>query len=307
MDEALIACRLIHFASVMVAFGGSAFRFYAVGAGDESTIALLDARTRRLVLISATLALLSGLLLVPLMGSRMAGSAWAALDWDTNSAVLFDTSFGRVWRWHLLLAAVLAVVCTIPKVSVSLAALLLASLGWVGHAAAGQGEIALGHEINQSVHLLAAGIWLGGLVPLGWLVIWARRSPEEAWYVLLADALPQFSHMGYAAVAFVALTGLINTVLLVGSVDALIGTPYGRVLLWKIFLFAGLVAIAAINRLILVPRIHRETIPSTGTTALMWTVGIEQGIGLLLLAVASVLGTLPPGIDAGAHLGMHHH
>ena len=113
--------------------------------------------------------------------------------------------------------------------------------------------------------------------------------------------------MGYAAVAFVALTGLINTALLVGSIDALIGTPYGRALLLKIVLFAILVAVAAINRLILVPRIHRETTPSIGTAALVWTVSVEQVLGLAILAVVSLLGTLPPGIDAGSHLGVHHH
>lgn len=311
MDEAFIVCRLIHFASVMMAFGGSAFRLYAVGTGGEDILGWLDVQLRRLLLVSAILAFLSALLLMSFVGGRMAASASAVLDWNTNWAVLLDTSFGRVWRWHLLLAALLVVACAIPQVRpgfrVALSALLLASLGWVGHAAAGQPQIALGHEINQSVHLLAAGIWLGGLVPLGWLVARARRSDGEAWLVLLEDALPHFSQMGYAAAAFVALTGLINTALLVGSIDALIGTPYGRVLLLKIVLFAILVAVAAINRLILVPRIHRETAALTSTTALAWTVGIEQMLGLAILAVVSLLGTLPPGIDASAHPGMHHH
>ena len=40
--------------------------------------------------------------------------------------------------------------------------------------------------------------------------------------------------MGYAAVALLALTGAVNSVLLVGSPGALIGTPYGRLLALKI-------------------------------------------------------------------------
>lgn len=311
MDEAFVTLRLIHFASVMIVFGGGAFRLYAVETADEHALAVLDARLTRLLLGSAIVALLSALLLVPLVGSRMAGSAWAALDWSTDSAVLTNTSFGRVWCWHLLLAVIVVVACAVPQVRhgyrAALSALLLASLGWVGHAAAGESQLALGHEINESVHLLAGGIWLGGLLPLGWLVARARRSDGEAWLVLLGDALPRFSRMGYVAVAFVALTGLINTALLVGSIDALVGTAHGRVLLVKILLFALLVAIAGVNRVILVPRIRREATPSTGTAALLWTVGAEQVIGLAILAVVSVLGTLPPGIDAGAHVGMHHH
>jgi putative copper resistance protein D len=309
MDEALVTCRLLHFASVMVLFGGGAFRLYTAGAGDAAIPALFDARHRHLLLVSSIAALLSALMFVPVVGSAMVGSASAALDRQTISPVMFDTSFDRVWRWHLLIAALLVVACAIRQVrtgySVALSAVLSASLGWVGHAA-GQGQIALCHEINHSVYLLAGGIWLGGLVPLRWSVAWARRSEGAAWLAFLRDALPQFSRMGYAA-SFLALTGLINTILLVGGIDGLIGTAYGRVLLLKILLSAALVAVAVINRLTLVPWIHRETTPSTGTAALLWTVGIEQVLGLVILAVTSVLGTLPPAIDVGAHLRGHDH
>jgi putative copper export protein len=95
MDEAFVACRLVHFASVMVAFGGIAFRLYAVGGGDHDLLVLLDSRLRRVLLVAATPALLSALLLLPLTGSRMAGLA-SALDWKTISTVLLDTSFGRL-------------------------------------------------------------------------------------------------------------------------------------------------------------------------------------------------------------------
>jgi hypothetical protein len=56
-----------------------------------------------------------------------------------------------------------------------------------------------------------------------------------------------------AAIALL-LTGAINTLLLVGSVSALLGTPYGRLLAFKIMLFAAMV-VASINRFRLAPRI----------------------------------------------------
>lgn len=310
MHEAFIVCRLFHFASVMVAFGGSAFRLYAVGAIDHELLAVLDARLRRVLLVAAILALLSALLTLPFISSRMAGSPAAALDWKTISTVLLDTSFGRVWRWRLLIAALLVLVCAARRVQpgyrVALSALLLASLGWVGHAADEQGAVRIGHEINQSVHLLAGGIWLGGLVSLLSVVARAHRWRQHGWFVLLRDALPQFSHMGYVAVVLVALTGIVNSVLLVGSIGGLTGTVYGRVLLLKVALFLLLVAVAIINRLVLVPRIGREKKPSTGTTTLLWTVGVEQMLGLAIIAVVSVLGTLPPAIHTGA-MEMHNH
>ena len=305
MDEALIACRAVHFVSVMLAFGAGAFRLYAVDGSDPGVLALLDARLRNLLLVSAIVAFLSALVLLPLVGSTMAGSASAALDWNTISALLFNTRFGRVWRWHLLLAVLLVVASAVrrvrPAYRVSLAALLLASLGWVGHATIGEGPVALAHEINQSVHLLAGGVWLGGLVPLAALVIRAGQTRDEAWFIVLRKALPQFSHMGYVAVALVGVTGIVNTALLVGGVDGVIGTPYGRLLLVKISLFLLLVVVAVINRLILAPWIGREAMPLTGTAALMWTIGIEQMLGLGILAVASVLGTWPPALHVHSH------
>jgi putative copper resistance protein D len=225
--------------------------------------------------------------------------------------VLFDTGFGRVWRWHLLIAGLLVLACAVrqarPAYRAALGALLLASLGLVGHAVAEQGWVGLSHEINASVHLLAVGLWLGGLVNLGAVVVQARRSASAAWYAVLRHALPRFSRVAYGAVALVALTGVINTVFLVGSIDGLIGTPYGRLLLVKISLFFLLLAVAVINRLIVAPWIHRETAPSSGTAALLWTVGIEQTLGLGILAVVSVLGTWPPAIHMLDHSGGHHH
>jgi len=69
------------------------------------------------------------------------------------------------------------------------------------------GAARIAHELNQSVHLLAAGLWLGGLVPLGWLLRRARAAQRDAGISLTRDAIRHFSQMGYVAVALIALTG----------------------------------------------------------------------------------------------------
>jgi len=305
MDDVLIACRAVQFASAMLTFGGAAFRLYAVEGGDPEALATFDAWLRGLLLVSALIAFLSGLTLVPIIGGTMAGSASAVFDWTTILAVLLQTSFGRVWRWHLLAASLLVVICAVrpvrPGYRVALAAFLLASLGWVGHAMIGEDRIGIAYAVNQSVHLLASGLWLGGLVLLAALVFQAMRSASGPEFAVMRAALQQFSRMGYVAVALVALTGIVNTAMLVGSVHGLIGTPYGRLLLMKISLFLLLVGLAAINRFVLVPRIARERKPMTGTTALIWTIGIEQILGLAIIAVVSILGTWPPAMHIHTH------
>jgi copper resistance protein D len=302
----LIFSRLLQFAAVIVVFGCGAFRVYGLGSHTAGAfpgaLAAFDAWFGRVALVAAIVALLSALTLLLGVTGNMAGSTAAALDPDTIGAVLFDTSFGRVWCWHLLFAVLLLGACLAPlqrwrmTAILVLSLLLLISLGWVGHAAMDQGAAKLGHELNQMVHLLAAALWLGGLVPLAWLLRRVRRRRDDAGIALAHDAIRHFSHTGYVAVALIALTGAVNSLLLVGSFGTMYGTPYGRLLALKILLFLAMVVVAVINRFRLAPQISRN--PSA-VGALCRTVTIELGLGLSILAVVSVLGTFPPASHGG--------
>ena len=309
MAEVLIVSRLLQFAAVIAVFGCGAFRIYGLGVDTTATAAdaltTFDAWFWRVAMFGSIVALLSALSLMLATTANMAGSAAAALEHDTISKVLFATSFGRVWCWHLVFAVLSIGVCLasrarwrMPAILV-LSLLLLVSLGWVGHAVEGQGVTGLVHQINQMVHLLAAGLWLGGLVPLAWLLERARSASGTAWISVAREVVPRFSQMGYAAVALLAATGAVNTLLLVGSTQALVGTPYGRLLGLKILLFLAMVTLALFNRFRLLPRLRREARASEAAAALARSVLFEQGLGLAILAVVSVLGTWPPAI--------HHH
>jgi putative copper resistance protein D len=310
MERAIVLVRLVDFVSIMLGFGGIAFRVYALGsypAGVPSGVAAADALVRfdawlaGIVRGSAVAALAAGVALLSCESAAMAGSAAAMVDWHTLGEVLLGTDFGRVWCWHLAAAAAL-VLCLFVMwrgrwgMALAPAGLMLASLGWTGHAAIGEGVAGIGRELNQSVHLLAGGLWLGGLVPLGRIVEGARRPGAAGELALARAALPAFSQMGYAAVFLLALTGAVNTWLLVGGWPALVGTPYGRLLGLKILLFLAMVAVALVNRWRLVPRLGDA--PAATTTALARAILVEQGLGLAILAVVSLLGTWAPAIDA---------
>jgi putative copper resistance protein D len=310
MAELLIVSRLLQFAAVIVIFGCGAFRIYGLGVDATATAAdalttTFDAWFWRVAMFGSIVALLSALSLMLTTTANMAGSALAVVDPDTISKVLLATSFGRVWCWHLVFAILAIGVCLAPRARwrmpaiLVLSFLLLVSLGWVGHAVEGQGVARLVHQINQMVHLLAAGLWLGGLVPLAWLLARARSPSGTAWISVAREVVPRFSQMGYAAVALLAATGALNTLLLVGSTQTLVGTPYGRLLGLKILLFLAMVTLALFNRFRLLPRLRREAQASMAAAALARSVLFELGLGLAILAVVSVLGTWPPAI--------HHH
>ena len=303
MTEAWIVARFVHFASAMAAFGIGAFRIYAFAgspiAADAPTRTALDRRLARGTIGIALLALLSAVAIIPFTAAEMTGSGALALDPGTWHAVLLDTEFGHVWCWHLGFAVALLALAAMPRLrwlagAATLAALLLlASLGLTGHAAMDMGG-GVNHEINQMAHLVAGGLWLGGLVPLGVLLRRAVR-PDGADYIALArTALPHFSQIGYVAVALLAITGTVNSVMLVGSFGAFVTTPYGRLLAVKIALFLVMVGLALGNRFRLMPYLRRPEAAVVPLRTLARSVLAEQVIGLAILAVVSVLGTWPP-------------
>ena len=148
MDEALYACRFVQFTAAMLIFGTAAFRVYALAGSDTRAasriLAGLDGWVRHVVLAAALVALISAIALLLCQAAAMAGSSPASIDPATVTAVLFETRFGRVWYWHLLLATTLVLVCLDqpPRrqpVILIVSLLLLASLSWIGHAAMEEG------------------------------------------------------------------------------------------------------------------------------------------------------------------------
>jgi copper resistance protein D len=79
---------------------------------------------------------------------------------------------------------------------------------------------------------------------------------SEAWNWVAADITRRFSAFGVLIVGVLLLTGLSNTWFLVGSLPRLLGTRYGQLLLLKIVLVIAMVAVAAVNRLVLMPRLR---------------------------------------------------
>jgi putative copper resistance protein D len=182
------------------------------------------------------------------------------------------------------------------------AAALVGSLAWAGHAAGGIGVEATVHPIADVLHLVAAAAWVGALIPLALLL--STVTQEAASLAIARTATLHFSTLGIASVATLLATGLINTWYLAGSVPALVGTDYGRLLLAKIAVFLCMVAIAAFNLLRLTPRIVKianVTAAQHALGQLRRNAAIETVAGAIVLTIVGVLGTLPPAIHAAHH------
>jgi putative copper resistance protein D len=224
--------------------------------------------------------------------------------------VLLETDFGNVWLARSMLIALLAVALYASCLSaapqsqwrrgaaLACAAALVGSLAFAGHAAAGSGVEGLVHETADVLHLLAAAAWVGALVPLAVLLGAAANGGGEPSLAVARQATLRFSAFGIVSVAIVLATGIVNTWELAGSVPALFGTEYGRLLLAKIALFLVMLSVAAVNRLQLTPRLVGETDAAVRQRALRQLRNnslIEASLAAIILFVVGALGTLPPG------------
>jgi putative copper resistance protein D len=104
--------------------------------------------------------------------------------------------------------------------------------------------------------------------------------------------------VGLAAVLLLVATGAINSWFLVGSVDRLITTPYGGLLSAKLALFAGMVGLAAGNRLRHVPALARGLSegedPRIVLHRLRGHITAELILGVFVLAAVAAMGAISP-------------
>lgn len=291
MLYALVACQWMHFASTMLLFGGSIMgeMFRRNGYGWT---AVLDARLSRLLVLAALIALLSAGGWLLLVGAEM-GGPWAdAIRPHIIRIVLTETEFGHLWLGRLPLAlAILLIAWRTRGASATLgvlSAVLLASLAMTGHAVMNTGWLGVAHEVNQAVHLLAAGFWLGGLVPLGLLLASSEASRTNG--SARIGALRWFSDVATIAVMWVLGSGIVNAWMLVGSPSD--DSDYQITLLVKLALVGTIVTSALINRLVLLPPLVAGG--DAAYARMERNVKLEIALGALIVAAASVLGNLPP-------------
>jgi putative copper resistance protein D len=247
-------------------------------------------RIRRLARLSAALALGFGAGWLLVTAASMAEAASTGALADALPVVLSDTQFGQ-WmavRLVLLLACVLLPAGRTASAAVALGAAAVAIQPMLGHAGATPGPIGTVLVGAEAVHLLAAGAWFGGLLPL-WIAV--RALPPAAG----ARCCVRFSGLGLACVALIAGSGAATAWPLVGSIPGLVGTGYGQVLLVKVGLFAMALTLAALNHSVLTPRLARER-PS-GRRGMMRSVGCEALVVAIVVLAAGFLASTTPAAD----------
>ncbi len=237
-----------------------------------------------LVWLGLAVAVIAGLVWLVAEAASMASAETLAELWQAAPIVAFETRFGRFLLLRTALLVLAAVCARAWRGAVPAATLAAAAVGlqaWTGHAAAIEGQAGDWLAATETLHLLAAGAWIGALPAL--LLTLVSATPADA-----ERSARHFTWLGIPAVLVLAATGLVQAQPLVGGLPGLFGTAYGHIALLKIALFAAMVGLAALNRFSLVAR----------KQALCVSVGIETAMGAAVLIAAAFLANDIPGAHA---------
>ena len=315
--------------------------FAAVADGAPEWRLAARAFTRRmqwLLLAAAALGFVVSVLGILLQGASAAGvSLWSSLKGTVIEATL-ESRFGEVWGLRaidwLALCALLAAGSALarrPARSLSgdhgstgsdagTGSLTLPPRWLLGLIAVCAGYLAAtpalsGHASIQSptaiffpadvLHVLAASVWVGGIACLLLALPAATRrleGPQRS--RLLLATLVRFSPVALAAVIAIAVTGVVQAYIDVRSLNALLHTTYGALIIVKVVLLLALISLGWINRERVIPALGRiagrgEPPGESGVLARR-TMRRELALMLCVFGVTAALISYAPPIDAAS-------
>ncbi len=292
----LVAARWLHFAAVFALFGGALAWLIA----RPAAAGLPDAldRTLRLFAPAAAVATVSGVAWLAGTIAYATGGLASLGDPDRLHVFFLETPFGlpAIVRLGLMAALMVAAMRPMPPrhrliLILLVGGALLVSQAWVGHAVeAGTSPYGLTMIATYAVHILATAAWLGGL-PV--LILAAAGARHPAGASALDSLLRRYALMASLAVLLIVASGSANTLFHDGgSLAGLRYSTYGAVLLAKLALVSAMLALAALNRFVLTPRLREGRAAALGRFRL--SVAFDAGLAVLVLGAAAVLGITPP-------------
>lgn len=204
----------------------------------------LAPRLRRIARLAGVLGV-AAIVLRALAHAAAIDGPTGAFQIDTLRLVVIDSRWGGSWRWHASTAVAVALASWragatrgLLLYALTLAAAVLVA-PFLGHGAGSLWRGAL-----HSLHLAVTGAWLGTVVVLA-LASGGAVTPARA--DALGGIISRFSPWALACAAAAGVSGVVLAWLYVGSMDGLLATFYGRLLLAKLALVGAIGACGFLN------------------------------------------------------------
>jgi putative copper export protein len=282
--------------SIIGMIGTVAFRLGVVAplARREDLEAVSHRIGRRLVRLAWAFAII-GVVVLPLrlgyQATLLVGPNEGLFD---AAGILLGSLWGSAWLLEVASVALFMVAILLmgpsPRIGpwgLALTAALLGSVvpGLSGHAIEG----GLGLLGLNTLHVLAAGTWAGGLVCLVFVGIPAAHS-EDPDSPALSVLVASFSRVALPAVGILALSGIGNALSHV-AFGQFLTTPYGRLVSVKLFVVLGAFSLGFYNWRMVRPALEGRS--STGLLSVPATLELVAALSVLAVTAALAVARLP--------------
>jgi copper resistance protein D len=283
---ALIGVKTLGYVGTLGAAGAVFFLGYA---GNLIANAELK-RIRRLVLACAVLSAAAGAAHIVMTAGSMSGAA--AGMWDGSLVrMVWQAGEGRALEIRVIglsLAALAMRVHGPAAWGLLGAAMAATSFAWTGHAQSLSPRVL--PVLLLGAHLLGVAFWMGALVPLSLVA-------REGTAARIAAVAERFSAVAVFMVAGLIVAAAPLLWLLLGGFAELWRNNYGRCVALKLAFVAGLLSLAAFNKLRLTPRLRAGD--AHAVRSLRTSIRLEMWLCVMVLAVTATLTTIagPPALD----------
>ncbi len=158
-------------------------------------------------------------------------------------------------------------------------ALILSSFSLYGHSTIN----GLSSQLLIVLHLGAISFWVGSFLPLRYST--QGKIEEEN----LFQIAHQFGVYAVYYIGVLLITGLMLGTILVGGIEQLVTSDYGKAFLFKLFFATTLLGIGALNKFRLVPKLKNNNL--SHPIKLRKSINVEISILFVILVISSLLTT----------------
>lgn len=207
---------------------------------------------------------------------------------------LVDTELGRAWSLTTIAGAALTVLTfAVRGWTSTLVVAVLAAASLVPIATQGHSGEESGHNtavVSLALHIIAAAVWLGGVL----LLVVLRPQLDR---VALSHVLTRYSSIALAAFVVVALSGVARAAVGLLTWENLL-SPYGAILAVKVVALLAIGALGARYRRGLIGRIGTQNITADAATRRFWgLIALELAFMGIASGAAVALSRTPPPVD----------
>ena len=262
----------------------------------------IDRNMVRLIIIGTGLVLASNAAMISVQ----------AIDIGAGIGEAIGTTFGGIWTIRMIESSILMIIAvfvlakmqrsgTLPSRAEMLAILVMGLAVMVTSSLISHGGGQVVSIMLDFFHNAAAGIWVGGIVLMGFVVVpkLLALSQERARSAAISILIPRFSTIVVTVLGLAVVTGPILLFMIESNLSLTLASTYGRILMIKLALAGVMVGMGAYSQTVIQKRAVTamtggQSVTHTGLGKFGSILRAEAGVGVALILMVSLMANGAP-------------